>query len=160
MDKLRNLCLVIEYLLTEENATIEDSQLNSKCEITLRWLEKRAKVLRKGVKLQQISNALRGEQELEDADDPKEFWGNPKIKEKIISIMQTAATGDIDKNDYRMVLAYLSSIIIFRNVQRPAVVENMTIDEFERRKDNIREKGNLLLGYLSTRHLLQGQLML
>ena len=135
VDKLRNLCLVIEYLLTEENATIEDSQLNSKCEITLRWLEKRAKVLRKGVKLQQISNALRGEQELEDADDPKEFWGNPKIKEKIVSIMQTAATGDIDKNDYRMVLAYLSSIIIFRNVQRPAVVENMTIDEFERRKD-------------------------
>ena len=45
-DKLRNLCLVIEYLLTQENSTMEDNKLNSKC---LRWLEKRAKILRKGI---------------------------------------------------------------------------------------------------------------
>ena len=73
--------------------------------------------------MQQISNALRGEQEVEVADNPKEFWGNSVIN-FVISIMQTATTGDTDKKDYRMVLAYLASIIIFRN----GVVENMTTD--------------------------------
>ena len=55
IDKLRNLRLCIEYLSTCKLA-IDSTTTSSKCEETIKWLQKRAKILRKDVRVQQFSN--------------------------------------------------------------------------------------------------------
>ena len=46
---------------------------------------------------------MRGEQEVEMADNPEEFWENPTI---VFSILEKATTGDMNNDDYCTVLAY------------------------------------------------------
>lgn len=67
IDKHKNLRLFIEYLLASnlDTTTSDDTNINSKCEATLKWLHKRAKVLWKDVKMQQFANALKAEQEID-----------------------------------------------------------------------------------------------
>ena len=71
--------------------------------------------------MQQISNAMRGEQEVEMADNPEEFWENPTIMIKVFSILEKATTAD--------------TLLYGIGLQRPGFVENMTIGEFEGRQD-------------------------
>ena len=134
IDKLRNLQIFIEYLST---CTTTTSQVNigSKCETTIKWLQKRSKILRKDVKMQQFSNALRGEHEVDSASNPREFWSNANVKREIDAILKKAKTRDVTNNDYLTVQAYLAAIIMYKNGQRPGVVENMTINEFKKRRD-------------------------
>ena len=50
IDKLRNLRPFIEYLSTQSSHNI-----GKKCDLTMKWLQKRAKTLLKEVKRQQMS---------------------------------------------------------------------------------------------------------
>ena len=102
----------------------------------MKWLQKRAKTLRKDVKKQQMTNALRGEQEVDQATNPEDFWASNEVKGDVNNILQKAQRCTITSNEHITVLAYLAAILIFKNSQRPGVVENMTIDEYKKsRKD-------------------------
>ena len=50
--------------------------MGKNCDATLKWLHKRAKTSRKDVTQQQMVNALRGEQEENNATNPEELWTN------------------------------------------------------------------------------------
>ena len=135
IDKLRNLRLCIEYLSTCKLA-IDSTTTSSKCEETIKWLQKRAKVLRKDVRMQQFSNAMKGENAVDNAGNPRDFWSNPDVKKEVYTILKKAETGDhLTNNEHSTVLAYLAAILIYKNSQRPGVVENMTIHEFQQRRD-------------------------
>ena len=134
IDKLRNLRLCIEYLST--STTTSQVNISSKCEATLKWLKKRAKVLRKDVRVQQFSNAMKGENEIDNAGNPRDFWSNADVKKEVYTILKKAETSDhLTNNEHLIVLAYLAAILIYKNSQRPGVVENMTIHEFQQRRD-------------------------
>ena len=134
IDKLRNLRLCIEYLSTYKLA-IDSTTTSSKCEETIKWLQKRAKILRKDVRVQQFSNALKGENEVDNASNPKEFWSNTEVKREVHTILKKAETSDLTNNEHLTVLSYLAAILMYKNSQRPGVVENMTISEFQQRRD-------------------------
>ena len=78
IDKLRNLRLLLEYLSTKSSHNISE-----RCESVMKWLQKRSKTLRKDVKQQQMVNALRGEQEVDNATNPEEFWTNDRVKSDV-----------------------------------------------------------------------------
>ena len=86
IDKLRNLRLCIEYLST--STTKSQVNISSKCEATLKWLKKRAKVLRKDVRVQQFSNAMKGENEIDNAGNPRDFWSNADVKKEVYTILK------------------------------------------------------------------------
>ena len=131
IDKLRNLRLFIEYLATHSSHNI-----GKKCDFTMKWLQKRAKTLRKDVRKQQMTNALCGEEEVDHATNPEDFWANNEVKGDVNNILQKAQSSNINSNEHLTVLAYLAAILMFKNSQRPGVVENMTMDEYKKsRKD-------------------------
>lgn len=106
------------------------------CEATLKWLQRRAKVLRKDVKMQQFANTLRGEQEVDNANNPKDFWTDVDVKKEVHGILKKAETSHhLTKEEHSTVLAYLAAIVMYKNSQRPEVVDNITVYEFQHRKD-------------------------
>lgn len=129
IDKLRNLRLVIEYIISEENATMSNVELSRKCEETNKWIQKRAKNLRKDVRLQKFANAIKGEQAVDNADNPGDFFSDPDVKGRVNEILDVAETRELCNDEHRIVIAYLAAKIMYKNTQRPGVVENMTITE-------------------------------
>jgi len=132
IDKLRNLRLFIEYLSTDSSQNI-----GKKCDLILKWLQKRAKTLRKDLKKQQMVNALRGEHEVDNATNPKDFWNNDKVKGDVNTILHKAECNiNITTTEHSTVLAYLAANLMYKNSQRPGVVENMTIKEYTNRRND------------------------
>ena len=83
IDKLRNLRLVIDYIGCKENATMTDKELGCKCEVVQKWLQKRSKALRKDLHMQKFANAIKGEQDVQNADDPTKFITDGDVQNKI-----------------------------------------------------------------------------
>ena len=82
-----------------------------------------------------MTNALRGE-EVDHATNLEDFWANNEVKGYVNNILQKAQSSNINSNEHLTVLAYLAAILMFKNSQRPGVVENMTMDEYKKsRKD-------------------------
>ena len=75
-------------------------------------------------------------------DNQKDFWANADVKREVNNILKKTKTTDLNNDEYTTVLAYLAAIIMYKNSQRPGVVENMTINEFQNRKDQ--DKGKVL----------------
>lgn len=146
IDKLRNLRLVIDYIGCKENATMTDKELGCKCEVVQKWLQKRSKALRKDLRMQKFANAIKGEQDVQNADDPTKFIIDADVQNEIFRILAKSETEVISKNEHNTVIAYLAATIIYKNSQRPGVIENMSIEEFECRK--IERKNRILIRVL------------
>ena len=74
---------------------------------------------------------MKGENEVDNASNPKEFWSNTEVKREVYTILKKAETSDLTNNEHLTVLSYLAAILMYKNSQRPGVVENMTISEFQ-----------------------------
>ena len=81
-----------------------------------------------------FKNAIKGEQAVDNPENPNDFCSDPDVKRKVNKILEMAATGEISIDNHHTVLAYLAAKIMYKNSQRPGVVENMTIKEFDARK--------------------------
>ena len=80
IDKLRNIRLIIEYI-AEEN--MYSCDVTRKCKAMQKWIAKRAKTYRRGVRMQKHSNELKDEREIELANNPKDFFSDHNVKAKI-----------------------------------------------------------------------------
>ena len=69
-------------------------------------------------------------------DHATNSWANNGVKGDLNKILQKAQSNNITSNKHLTVQAYLATILMFKNSQRPGVVENMTMDEYKKsRKD-------------------------
>lgn len=130
IDKLRSIHLFIEYI--SENHP-DNQHTIRKCKITQKRLGKRSKALRKDMKIQRMSNALKGERDVKLASKPKEFFSDSKVKAKVISILDKADECSYLSDEHCTILAYLAAKLMLKNSQRPGPIENMTIKEFDER---------------------------
>ena len=71
------------------------------------------------------------------------FWENQDVTSNVNIILKGKHTTLNAKEEYNLVLSYISAIIIYKNAQRPGIIENMTIHEFEDRQ-NVGEKRVLI----------------
>ena len=92
--------------------------------------------------MQKFANAIKGEQDVQNAEDPTKFITNSDLQNEIFRILAKSETEVISKNEHHTVIAYLVATIIYKNSQRPRVIEYMTNEEFECRKD---ERKNRIL---------------
>ena len=73
------------------------------------WLQKRAKVLRKDVRVQQFSNAMKGENKVDNAGNPKDLWSNADVKREVNTILKKAETSDhLINKEHLTMLAHLA----------------------------------------------------
>ena len=138
IDKLRNIQLIIDYI-AEQN--MYNSDVIRKCDAIQKWVAKRAKAHRRGVRMQKHSNEMKDEQEVESASNPKEFFGDDNVKAKINKIFDKAeAREKLTNIELLTILAYLAAKVMYKNGQRPGAIQNMTIDEFKARKQQTNGK--------------------
>lgn len=50
-------------------------------------------------------------------------------------MLQEAAHRQINNREYNIVLAYISAVLVFTNAQRPGSIENITVEEYRKRKE-------------------------
>ena len=60
-----------------------DKELGCKCEVVQKRLQKRSKALRKDLHMQKFANAIKGEQDVQNADDPTKFITDGDVQNKI-----------------------------------------------------------------------------
>ena len=72
---------------------------------------------------------------MQEAENPNKFIKNADVQRDILRILDKAETTDITNDEHCTLLAYMAATIMFQNSQRPGVIEDMTIEEFQCRKD-------------------------
>jgi len=140
-DKLRNVQLAIDYVECKYDGDIDD--LEHKCKRANKWLEQRSKVSKKKIGSQRVENSIRGEENVSMAENPAIFYESPVIKELVQTIFQEATSQPIANSDFKVVLAYISAVLIYTNAQRLGAVENMTLTEYDAR--SVIEPGKYLI---------------
>ena len=73
---------------------------------------------------------------MDNAENQNDFCSDPDVKRKVNKMLEMAETGENNIDDHHTVLAYLAAKIMYKNSQRPGVVEIMTIKEFDARKEH------------------------
>jgi len=132
-DKLRNIELAIDYIECKYDDEIND--LEHKCKKAIKWLKQRSKISKKKIGGQRVENSIRGEENVSLAENPAFFYESFIIKEKVQAIFKEATSQLVPSSDFKLVLAYISSILIYTNAQRPGAIENMTLTEYEARTE-------------------------
>ena len=94
-----------------------DKELGCKCEVVQKWLQKRSKAFRKDIRMQKFANAINGEQDVQNAEDPTMFITNADVQNEIFSILTKSETKVISKNEHNIVIGYLVATIIYKNSQ-------------------------------------------
>ena len=66
-----------------------------------------------------------------------DFWNNDKVKGDVDTILDKAECNiNITSTEHSTVLAYLAANLMYKNSQRPGVVENMTVNEYTNRRND------------------------
>ena len=113
-------------------------KITKKCDHAKMWLKKWTRSLSKDIQQQHLKQTLKSKLAInyKEAENPSEFWENPNTIRQVEEILtqKTSTT-----QEYNLVIAYLAANIIYMNAQRPVVIENMTIDEFQNRQNGDNE---------------------
>ena len=68
------------------------------------------------------------------ADNPNDFINDPVIKSTVQAALKKAKKSMLEKRDHMLIISYLAAAIIYSNAQRPGIVQNMMISEYEDRQ--------------------------
>lgn len=68
------------------------------------------------------------------ADNPNDFVDDPVIKSTVKEALKKAKRSMLEKSDHMLIISYLAAAIIYSNAQRPGIVQNMMISEYEDRQ--------------------------
>ena len=73
------------------------------------------------------------------ADDPLNFLSSTKVLKRVEQLLEIAKTRKLVRQEIFVVVAYLAAHIIFKNGQRPGVVQRMAINEWTQRVEEDKE---------------------
>ena len=139
-EKIRRLRLGVEYIdhLHDKNET------TLKCTRILQHMGKWRRSLRKEIQHRKAEMRIRSKSEVGSATSPEGFLSSEKIKEDIKKALENS--DNISPMQHKVIVAYIAANIIYKNAQRPGVVQHMQIGEFETREET--DEGNFLIQVL------------
>ena len=131
-EKIRRLKLCVEYTMLHH----EDDTITQRCTWVLQQLSKWRSSLCREIK--QRKGEIRVKSKVRSATNPEGFLQSLKIQE----VKQTlqGSIGSCTPKEYKLILAYISAHIIYRNAQRPGMVQYMKMKEYENKEENTEGK--------------------
>ena len=69
---------------------------------------------------------------MESVTNPNYFLQNRTLIAAVYSALKDAANNMLSKHGHMLVIVYIATAIIYCNTQRPGVVHNMSVEEFQR----------------------------
>ena len=138
-EKIRKLLLVIEYILYLS----DDASNITRCTKVMQQLGKWRKSLRKEIRQRKTELRIRSRAEVGSSNNPDAFLESGKIVRDVEAALDgTTCT----PQQHKLILAYVAAHIIYRNAQRPGVVQHMTIEEYENKEED--KDGKVLIKVL------------
>jgi len=64
------------------------------------------------------------------ADIPNDFVEDPFIKKAVDAALKKARRCMLERSDHMLIISYLAALIIYSDVRRSGIVQNMTISEY------------------------------
>ena len=153
----------IDYVVYEQSEEVSHSTL-IKCEQVKERLKKWGKAFTKDIKKQRNQYALKCSHEVcnhlaivtllmlnhasklvhhnpqvTTADDPLNFMNSTKVLKRVEQLLEIAKARKRVWQEIFVVVAYLAAHIIFKNGQRPGVVQRMAINEWTQRVEEDKE---------------------
>ena len=132
-EKFRRLRKAIDFIIYEN---LEDSKLAQRGlqykELLNSWINS----LSKQIKQQRHERGIMIDNEVAHTISPKEFLKSSKVKKKVSVSKENISRGLHETNDMKLITAYAAAILLYKNGQRSGVIDNLTVKEFQVRREN------------------------
>ena len=140
-EKIRRLRLCIEYVDHLHN---NNNETTLQCSRVVQTLKKWRQSLRKEIQKRKTEIRIRSKSQVGSATSPEGFMSSTRISQDIFQMLQNCE--NLCPQEHKTILAYIAAHIIYKNAQRPGVVQHMEVREFEEREET--EDGNFLIQVL------------
>ena len=135
-EKLRRIKLAIRFTMhTQEDDQVLYVKACRYLDLIKQWVYS----LSKSISLQRQRHSLNIIQELPSVGNPLNFLENPTVNLKVQHAIECLQVS-FELEDVKLLTAFAAALLIYRNCQRSGVVQNLRIDEFERRQAANKDK--------------------
>lgn len=132
-EKLRRLKQAISFVAHQHFHDIKYHQKSTQYKDLLStWINS----LRKLIALQRQKRGIRLDSEVANTPSPNHCLENEEVKTKVSIATSNLRAGKFNVQDIKLLTAFAAAIILYKNGQRPGVVNNLTLDEFEVRRSH------------------------
>ena len=136
-EKLRRIKEAVRFI--QLRLKEDDTVLYMKAQKVLDFITNSTKKMAKHIKLQRHKHAVKVASELPSMDDPCNMLKSKELKAKIkdcIANLERAFAED----DAKLLTAYCTAQIVYRNSQRSGVIENVKVEEYLNKNINVKGK--------------------
>ena len=134
-EKLRRIKLAIKFIMHMQDNQALYVKGCRYLDLIKQWVYS----LSKSISLQRQSHSLSIIQELPSVGNPLIFLENPTVNLKVQHAIECLKVS-FQLNDVKLLTAFAAALLIYRNCQRSGVVQNLRVDEFERRQAANKDK--------------------
>ena len=96
--------------------------------------------LSKQTSLQRHERGIKMESEIAHTTNPKHFLKSEEVKLKLSYVKENISKGVYDTHGMKLMTAFAVAILLYKNGQRSGVIENLTVDEYKLRRDDVLQK--------------------
>ena len=138
-EKLRRVRDAIKYSQSLLNEEASDNQIYIRAQKAVDTVSLWVRSMAKPIKLQRQKHTQKTAGRLAFIEDPYELIRGKKMLKTIKSAVANLRKG-FNRCDAKLLTAYCAAQIIYQNSQRSGVIENVTIEEYNNRIQNEKEK--------------------
>ena len=80
------------------------------------------------------------ESDIAHTTNPKHFLKSEEVKLKLLYAKENISKGVYDTHGMKLMTAFAAAILLYKSGQRSGVIENLTVDEFKLRRDDVLQK--------------------
>ena len=141
-EKLRRLRKAVDFVAHENftDAKIHQTSLQYKTLLTS-WINS----LSKPIALQRQKRGIKLNSEVAHTTSPNLFLMDKEVKRKVSMATEKIRAGGFDTTDVKLLTAYAAALLVYKNSQRSGVVDNLTMEEFELKRENHHDKDKTVI---------------
>ena len=127
-EKLKRLKKAMEFVAHQQFSDITLHQTATRYKDLLNvWINSLSKL----IALHQQRSGIHLSNEVAQTSSPDKYLENKEVRQKVANAQDNLRRGMFHIQDVKLLTAFSAAIIVYKNGQRPGVVDNLTINEFE-----------------------------